>query len=45
MYSLVHAAQGFRDGSGRTLWSKSNEASVTPLLPLLVDESFSVGMR
>jgi hypothetical protein len=31
----------FRDGEGRMRWTKTNEVSVTPLLPLLVDEKLS----
>jgi len=31
----------FRDGDGKMRWTKTNEVSVTPLLPLLVDEKLS----
>ena len=31
----------FRDGEGKMRWTKTNEVSVTPLLPLLVDEKLS----
>ena len=31
----------FRDGQGKMRWTKTNEVSVTPLLPLLVDEKLS----
>ncbi|MBT2116109.1 SH3 domain-containing protein [Dyella sp. LX-66] len=31
----------FRDGAGKVRWTKTNEVSVTPLLPLLVDEKLS----
>jgi len=31
----------FRDGEGKLRWTKTNEVSVTPLLPLLVDEKLS----
>ncbi|MFC4765082.1 C40 family peptidase [Dyella koreensis] len=31
----------FRDGTGKMRWTKTNEVSVTPLLPLLVDEKLS----
>ena len=31
----------FRDGDGKLRWTKTNEVSVTPLLPLLVDEKLS----
>ena len=31
----------FRDGSGKMRWTKTNEVSVTPLLPLLVSEKLS----
>ncbi|WP_266157496.1 SH3 domain-containing protein [Dyella silvatica] len=31
----------FKDGSGKMRWTKTNEVSVTPLLPLLVDEKLS----
>ena len=31
----------FRDSTGKMRWTKTNEVSVTPLLPLLVDEKLS----
>ena len=31
----------FRDGAGKMRWTKTNEVSVTPLLPLLVDDKLS----
>lgn len=31
----------FRDGEGKMRWTKTNEVSVTPLMPLLVDEKLS----
>lgn len=40
---VIHDVGGlvFRDGEGRMRWTKTNEVSVTPLLPLLVDEKLS----
>jgi hypothetical protein len=40
---VIHDVGGlvFRDGSGKLRWTKTNEVSVTPLLPLLVSEKLS----
>lgn len=40
---VIHDVGGlvFRDGTGKMRWTKTNEVSVTPLLPLLIDEKLS----
>ena len=40
---VIHDVGGlvFRDGSGKMRWTKTNEVSVTPLLPLLINEKLS----
>lgn len=40
---VIHDVGGlvFRDSSGKMRWTKTNEVSVTPLLPLLISEKLS----
>lgn len=40
---VIHDVGGlvFRDDSGKMRWTKTNEVSVTPLLPLLINEKLS----